>query len=134
VSRKSCKAAHVEKENKFPIGENNLEVKLLVEKKILCNQRLGHIGEKGLKYLENKNLVEGLDDCNLEFNFCEHCIYGKQHCVSFYSIPHKSFGVLDYIHSDVFGLVNLPFISKSKYYVSFIDDYLRMAFVYIFKI
>lgn len=100
---------------------------------MLWHQRLDHIGEKGLKALKNKNLVEGLDDCNLEFNFCEHCVYGKQHRVSFYSSPHRSFSVLDYIYFDVFGPVNVPSLSKSRYYVSFIDDYSRRAFVYFLK-
>jgi hypothetical protein len=70
---------------------------------MLWHQRLGHIDEKGLKYLKSTNLVEGLDDCNLEFDFCKHCIYGKKNQVSFYSSPHKSSGVMDYIHSNVFG-------------------------------
>jgi len=58
-----------------------LEVKLLVEKTMLWHKRFGHIGEKGLRTLKNKNIVEGLDDFNLEFDFCEHCIYGKQNGV-----------------------------------------------------
>jgi hypothetical protein len=28
--------------------------------------------------MHNKGMVEGFPDCNLEVNFCEHCIYGKQ--------------------------------------------------------
>jgi hypothetical protein len=27
--------------------------------------------------LENKNLIEGLTNCTLEFDLFEHCIYGK---------------------------------------------------------
>ena len=100
---------------------------------MLWHHRLGHIGEKGLKTLKNKNLVEGLEDCNLDFEFCEHCIYGKQHRVSFYSSPHKSSSLLDYIHLNLFGRVDVPSLSKSRYYVSFIDDYSRRAFVYFLK-
>jgi hypothetical protein len=57
--------------------------------------------------LKNKNLVDGLNDCSLEFDFCEHCIYGKQNHVQFYSSSHKSSGLLDLIHYDVFGLVKV---------------------------
>lgn len=49
-----------------------MEVKLPIERMMLCHHRLGHIGEKGLKALKNKNLLEGLDDCNFEFELCEH--------------------------------------------------------------
>ena len=71
-------------------------------------------------------------DCNLEFDFCEHCIYGKQNRVRFYSSSHKSCGVLDLIHSNVFGNIDVPSIGKSTYYVSFIDDYSR-TWVYFVK-
>ena len=60
---------------------NTLEGKLPTEKTMLWHMRFGHIGEKGLRTLKNKNLVEGLNDCNLEFDFCEHCVYGKQNHV-----------------------------------------------------
>jgi hypothetical protein len=125
VSGKSLKSAHGGKEGNIPNCIKSMKLKLPIKKTVLCHHTLGHIGEKGLKTLKNKNLVEGLEDCNFEFEFCEQCIYGKQHRVSFYDSPHKSFGLLAYIHSDVFGLVNVPSLSESRYYVSFIDDYLR---------
>lgn len=112
---------------------NLLEAKLPAEKTMLWHNRLGHIGEKGLKVLKNKNLVEGLDDCSFEFDFCEHCIYGKHNQVQFYSSSHKSSTILDYVHSDVFGPMDVPSLSKSKYYVSFVDNYSRRAFVYFLK-
>jgi hypothetical protein len=100
---------------------------------MLWHQRLGHIGKKGLRTLKDKNLVEGLFHCNIEFDFCEHCIYGKQNHVQFYSSSHKSCGVLDLIHSNAFVLVDVPSIGKSTYYVSFIDDYSRRTWVYFLK-
>ena len=62
-------------------GANAMEVKLPTKKTMLWHHRLGHIGQKVLKTLKNKNLVEGLVDCNLQFDFYEHCIYGKQNRV-----------------------------------------------------
>ena len=61
-----------------PKGANTLEGKLPIEKKMLWLMRFGHIGEKGRRTLKNKNLVEGLNDCNLKFDFYEHCVYGKK--------------------------------------------------------
>ena len=45
---------------------------------MLWHQRLGHIGEKGLQSLQGKDMVEGMSNCNLDFDFYEHCLYGKQ--------------------------------------------------------
>ena len=46
--------------------------------KMLWNQILGHIGEKGLQNLQGKGMVEGMTDCTLDFDFFEHCIYRKK--------------------------------------------------------
>jgi hypothetical protein len=47
------------------------------EKVMLWHQRLGHIREKGLRLLHSKGMVEGMSNCSLDFDFCEHCVYGK---------------------------------------------------------
>jgi hypothetical protein len=44
---------------------------------MLWHQRLGHIGEKGLRTLHSKGMVEAMSNCTLDFDFCEHCIYVK---------------------------------------------------------
>ena len=54
-------------------------------KTMLWYQRLGHIEEKGLWALQGKGMVEGMTNCTLDFDFCEHCIYGKQNQVRFAS-------------------------------------------------
>jgi hypothetical protein len=37
------------------------------EKVMLWHQRLGHIGEKGLRLLHGKGMVEGMSNCSLDF-------------------------------------------------------------------
>ena len=64
-------------------GAENLVVSR--EKTILWYQRLGHIGEKGLRILHGKVMVEGMSNSSLDFDFCENCVYGKQNQVSFSS-------------------------------------------------
>ena len=56
-------------------------------KTMLWHQRLGHIGENGLRALQGRGMVEGMTDFTLDFDFCEHCIYGKQNQVRFTSGP-----------------------------------------------
>jgi hypothetical protein len=47
------------------------------KKTMLCHQRLGNIGEKGLRTLHGKGMVGGMSNFTLDVDFCEHCIYGK---------------------------------------------------------
>ena len=66
---------HRNKEDKIDIipGKNTM----------LWHQRVGHIGEKGLRTLHGKSMSEGMSNCTLDFDFCEHCIYGKHNRVIF---------------------------------------------------
>jgi hypothetical protein len=87
------------------------------KKTMLWNQRPGHIGEKGLRTLHNKSMVEGMSNCTLGFDLCEHCIYGKKNQVRFPSGATREKGILELIHIDVFGPIHVPSLGKSVYYV-----------------
>ena len=112
-------------------GAENLVV--YGEKTMLCHQRLKHIGEKGLRILHGKGMVEGMSNSSLDFDFCENCVYGKQNHVSFPSGGKRAKQILELMHSDVFGLVKVPSLGKSMYYVSFIDDFSRNTWIYFLK-
>ena len=60
-------------------GAENLVVS--GEKTMFWHQRLGHIGEKGLRILHGKSMVEGMS--SLDFDFCENCVYGKHNRVNY---------------------------------------------------
>ena len=47
----------------------------------LWHHRLGHMSEKRMKILHSRNLLAGLK--NVDLDFCENCIYGKQKRVRF---------------------------------------------------
>jgi hypothetical protein len=87
------------------------------KKTMLCHQRLEHIGEKGLLTLHGKGMVEGMSNCTLDFDLCEHCIYGKHNRVRFPSGATRAKGILELIHSDVLGPVPVLSLGKSVYYV-----------------
>eukprot|EP00253_Pinus_taeda_P018684 PITA_18684 len=65
--------------NSSMVPENGAE-NLVVsgEKTMLWHQRLGHIGEKGLRILHGKGMVEGMSNSSLDFDFCENCVYGSR--------------------------------------------------------
>jgi hypothetical protein len=78
-------------------------------------------------------MVEGMSNCTLDFDFCEHCIYGKQNQVRFPYVATRAKGILELIHSDVFEPVCVPSLGKSVYYVSFIDDFSRNIWIYFLR-
>ena len=100
---------------------------------MLWHQRLGHIGEKGLQSLQGKCMVEGMFNCNSNFDFCEHCLYGKQNRVKFPFGATRAKEIMMLIHSDVFGHVRVPSLGGSLYYVSFINDLSRNTWLYLLK-
>jgi hypothetical protein len=67
------------------------------------------------------------------FYFCEHCIYGKQNRVIFSSGAAREKGILELIHSDVFGPVPIPSLGKYMYYVSFIYDFSKNTWIYFLR-
>ena len=96
---------------------------------MLWHQRLGHIGEKGLQSLQGK----GMSNCNSDFDFCEHYLYGKHNRVKFPSRATREKEILELIHNDVFGPIHVPSLGGSIYYVSFIDDFSRNTWLYLWK-
>ena len=65
---------------------------------------------------------------------CEGCAMGKQHRQPF---PKKSQStttkLLELIHSDVCGPMDVPSVRGSRYFVTFIDDFSRYPTVYMMK-
>ena len=103
------------------------------ENTMLWHQRLGHIGEKGLRILYRNGMVEGMSNFSLDFYFCECFVYGKQNRVSFPSGAKRENKILDLVHSVVFGPVSVPSLGKSVYYVSLIDDFSRNTWIYFLR-
>jgi len=98
----------------------------------LWHRRLGHISEKGLNFLSNKNLLPGIKSAALRK--CSHCLAGKQNRVAFRSSPpSRKSGILDLVHSDVCGPMKTKSLGGSIYFVTFIDDFSRKIWVYTLK-
>ena len=106
-----------------------------VEKKDNCTElwhrRLGHMSEKGLSILSKQGLLSGAETGKLKF--CETCVMGKQRRVKFSMGSHTTNGVLEYIHSDLWGPSPVESHSGCRYYVTFIDDFSRKVWVYFLK-
>ncbi|KAL4304503.1 hypothetical protein GQ457_10G014750 [Hibiscus cannabinus] len=95
------------------------------------HMRLGHLSESGMVALHKRNLLHSVKSDKLDF--CKFCVLGKQTKVSFMTGKHKTEGILDYVHSDVWGPTRGSSLGGSMYYVTFIDDFSKKVWVYFLK-
>ena len=66
-------------------------------------------------------------------SFCEECVLGKSSRVKFITEVHNSKGTLDYIHADLWGPTQTAFLGGARYFLSLIDDFSRMVWVFSLK-
>jgi hypothetical protein len=78
-------------------------------------------------------MVEGTSNFSLDFDFYEHCVYGKKNRVRFPSGAMREAVILQLVHNDVFGPVLVPSLGKFEYYVSFIEEFSRNTWIYFFR-
>lgn len=121
-------------ESKAGISESNAVAKesQKEDQTRLWHSRLGHIGQKGIDVLAKKGCFG--DSIVSDIQFCEDCVKGKTHKVSFGPAQHVTRDKLDYIHSNLWSSPNVPdSLSKSQYFISFTDDYSRKVWVSFLK-
>ncbi|WVZ79655.1 hypothetical protein U9M48_027210 [Paspalum notatum var. saurae] len=97
----------------------------------LWHMRLGHMSDLGLQVLSKRGLLDGHSVSKLKF--CEHCVFGKHKRVKFNTSTHTSKGILDYVHSGLWGPSRKPSHGGSRYMLTIIDDYSRKVRPYFLK-
>ena len=107
------------------------EADRVAEMSRLWNMRLGHAGEKSLQTLATQGLLKGAKTCKLDF--CEQCVLGKQKRVKFGTAIHNTEGILEYIHTDVWGPTKMTSLGGKHYFVTFVDYFSRRVLVYTLK-
>lgn len=99
------------------------------------HRRLGHINSNDLEKMKN-GAVEGVyyrEKADIKKSNCEICCEGKQARLPFPSAGHKSEKLLELVHSDLCGPMETRSIGQARYFLLFIDDFSKMAFVYFLK-
>ena len=81
--------------------------------------------------LAMQGLLKGAKTCKLDF--CEQYVMGKQTRVKFSTKIHNTEGILNYIHIDVWGPTKTASLGGKHYFVTFVDDFSRRAWVYTMK-
>jgi transposase InsO family protein len=96
----------------------------------------GHIGISSLQKLHKENLVNGLeiDENSTPSQTCEACIQAKQTTQSFpKEAENRSEIPGERTMSDVWGPARTESIGKSKYFITFTDDAMRLCTVLFLK-
>ena len=100
------------------------------------HHRYGHLNVNNLRELAKEQLVKGIKACDLsdEMNLCESCIQGKIHRKSFPRTGSRRAELpLQLVHSDVCGKINSKSLNGGEYFLTFVDDHTRYAWIYILK-
>lgn len=99
----------------------------------IWHQRMAHLNTSDLSKLKN-HLATGISftDANNK-NVCVPCLKGKQSRFPFPSQGSRATSILDLIHSDLCGPMEVASFNGSKYFLTLIDDLSRKVFVYFLK-
>lgn len=100
---------------------------------MLWHRRLGHISFGSLNKLKN-GMASGLNFPNADTNGkCEICVMGKCQRLPFKDSETCTTEVLQLVHSDLCGPIEVKSIAGSRYMLTFLDDYTHKVFVYFLK-
>ena len=81
-----------------------------------------------------REMVTGVPDFSSEHHeLCKGCTLGKYTKTIFLSSDSRAVGILDLIHSDVCGPMSSASLTKSLYYVVFIDDFSQKSWIFFMK-
>ena len=89
------------------------------------------MSEKRLGELSKQNMLDSDQVSKIEF--CENCVLGKQHRLSFSTAQHSTSEILEYVHSDLWGPAKVPTHGGNNYFLSLIDDFSRKVWIYLLK-
>ena len=89
------------------------------------------MSESGLTELVKQGFLGNVNLQGMEF--CETCVYGKASRMKFGTGIQRTKGILDYVHSDLWGPTRTQSHSGARYFMSIVDDYSRKLWVMILK-
>lgn len=101
----------------------------------IWHRRLGHINSKDLNTMRN-GAVEGIsyiDKAEIDKSNCITCCEGKQARLPFSHKGKRCENVLEIVHADLCGPMEQVSLGQARYFLLFVEDYSRMAFVYFLK-
>jgi hypothetical protein len=98
------------------------------------HHRLGHLNKYFLREMQKHDMIKGIHTKFSTLSFCEGCMLGKQHKMSFpKKTTFRASNVLELIHSNICGPLQTCSINGYYYFATFIDHYSRFTAVYFLK-
>ena len=100
----------------------------------LWHKKYGHLNFQSLRSLHQKNMVYSLPAIQDKKETCEGCVLRKQHQEVF-SKEHawRAKVSLELVHIDICGPMKTPSHTGNIYFITFIDNYSRMTWVYFMR-
>ena len=93
--------------------------------------QIPHLSHQGLQLLQKSEMVHGLPLLPTSTIMCTDCVQGKQHREPIPKQSHwRATQKLQLIHADICGPITPASNSQKRYFLCFIDDYSRKAWVY----
>ena len=106
----------------------------LVDESWLWNRRLGHINFDNTMKVSNIEAVRNLTKITKPSNpICRHCQLGKQTRIRFKTKEYSTSKPLELVHTDLCGPTRTKILQGESYFMLFIDDFTRMAWVFFLK-
>ena len=97
----------------------------------LWHRHLCHIGVKRMKKIHVDGLLESLDYESVDA--CEPCLMGKMTKTPFSGTMKRATDLLEIIHTDVCGPMNIEARDRYHYFLIFTDDLSRYEYIYLMK-
>ena len=97
------------------------------------HDRNGHLNPASMKQLVSKEMVRGMQLQVPEKFECVVCMKCKATRKPFTTSESRAAELLETIHSDLCGPMNVTSMGGSKYVLTFIDDKSRYVFIYLLK-
>ena len=137
VYKRSTGASYVSGSNSvssphYVVGDSNCAVNSMLTCKLanLWHSRLGHPSKRVLHdVLSTLKINE-----SAAFDFCSSCQFGKSHKLPFVSSELHTTSVLNLVHADVWGPSPVLSVEGYRYYICFIDDFIRFSWIYPMKV
>lgn len=114
------------KEEKYYVGK--------LDENWLCHRRVGHVNLKNLVMISKRRVVKNMPKITKTIDTsCKHCQLGKQTRVYFKTKENSTSRPLELIHTYLCGPIRTKGLNGETYFILFINDYSRMAWVSFLK-
>ena len=81
-----------------------------IEESLLWHLRYGHLHQRGLQLLQQKEMVKGLPRIEQKNHVCEGCIFWKMCHLPFPKTAWRAKTSLELVHVDIFSLTRTPLL------------------------